>query len=592
MGQFFFNPHSSVYQKHPEMQDNTVWDRISFVTPMSRWFSYAAQTGRFKEDDMRANVFAALLIGLMLALVACPGGETNPPPPPDPPVPPITTDFGTPVGSPVEGTMDANGGSVTEPTAAVTVRAVPGVYDSSATVSVQPITNTLPGGLGMGAAITSSQTLKKPLIVRFSYAADDVDPDTLGIALQGENGSWVSLYPMMVNTTNKTIAVALPDSLSATTASAQVKPMGLDLKRVVKYKAFYMKPASATVGVGQNVTFTPWARVVENQCKTIHSSVGGSPVRALSDFVEDDLAPLPTCKKAVVKEYPFTNIKADFVRTWAVNGVENGNASFGTIQPQSPAGAIYTAPVTVPNPNTVDVRFTSSFSDKDYPPVVLTANVTIKPAGGAWSGTVTYTVAGTRTVNDSGTNPGTGGNYTRTTVYTVNGEGNLSFTEGMTPGVFAVTGGAGSYTYRREENFQSTYHGYPGCLYTTTQKQEETLSGSTTLAAGDPAYPIFFSFNDFDGTYSLIFGTLKGKTAGQVHTVGTGTATPEKDGLKCSVTPTDTTIPLEGRFSEISVSETGTIDPKNPDTIKGSKTIVEGWLPPLTWTISWNLSRQ
>jgi hypothetical protein len=335
-----------------------------------------------KEEGMRARtMFAALMVGLTLALTACPGGGTGPTPPPSPPSPPsppITTDFGTPVGSPVEGTMDATGGSLSEPTAAVTVRAIPGVYDSSAQVSVQPITNTLPGGIGLGAAIASSQALKKPLIVRFAYGADEPDRASLGIALQREDGSWVSLYPIVVNTANKTIAAALPDSLPA--AGAPIKPTALDVRRVVRYQAFYIKPASATLKVDESVRFVPWARVVENECAVV-----GSIVRPLSDPVEDDLPALPPCRRAVVRDYPFTNTKPGFVRTWEVVGSGNG-----TVQPLSPAGATYTAPATAPSPNTVDVRFTSSFSDVNRPPVVLVAKVTIG-GGDGWSGTFKQT---------------------------------------------------------------------------------------------------------------------------------------------------------------------------------------------------------
>ena len=40
---------------------------------------------------------------------------------------------------------------------------------------------------------------------------------------------------------------------------------------------------------------------------------------------------------------------------WAINGIPNGNATVGTIS----AGGIYTAPATVPNPNTIQVQATS-----------------------------------------------------------------------------------------------------------------------------------------------------------------------------------------------------------------------------------------
>jgi hypothetical protein len=331
---------------------------------------------------MRAGtMFAALMFGLTLALVACPGGGTDPPPqppaPPSPPSPPITTDVGTPVGNPVEGTMDANGGSLNEPTATVTVKALGGVFDSSAQVSIQPITNTLPGGIGLGTAITVGQPLKKPLIVRFGYAADDVDPGGLGLALQADDGSWTSLYPVFVDATKKTISAALPETLTASVSSpidsSRIKPTaGLNPRRVVKYLSFFMKPEKARVAVGKSVTFTPWARVREQPECEKGTVIPGGPG-------EDDLATLPRCPKPVTNPYPFTNTKTGFVRSWEVVGAGNG-----TVQPTPPVGAVYTAPATVPAPNTVDVHFTSTFSGPGGS-VRLTAPVRV--VGDKWVGT-------------------------------------------------------------------------------------------------------------------------------------------------------------------------------------------------------------
>ncbi len=295
------------------------------------------------------TVLIAPLLTLLVACLTTPPADSPSTPPPD--ETPIKSAFGAPVGNPVTQTVDANGGTFSEPTTGATVKAFPSGFDASAQVSLQAITDTLPDGIGMGVAISSSQPLKKPLIVRFGYGADEPDPGSLRLALQADDGSWLSLSPVRIDPVNKTVSAALPERSTAAGASNRVGPMGgLNLKRVVKYLPFFMKPASATVKVGQGVEFVPWARVLEKpECPL--------PPDTATD---DDLAALPICPKPIVKAYPFANDKAGFVRSWFVNGSDGGDRTNGTIQPHPTAGATYTAPATAPNPSTVQVRFFSA----------------------------------------------------------------------------------------------------------------------------------------------------------------------------------------------------------------------------------------
>lgn len=305
------------------------------------------------------NVFQNLLvIFLLTTLVACPIIE--------PPIVeiPIKTAFGTPVGSALTQTFDATGGTFNEPTTRVTVKAFAGGFDSSAQVSVQPITNTLPSGVGMGVKLSSSEPLKKPLIVRFGYNADAPDPNSLGLAVQAGDGSWLSL-PIKIDKVNKTVSAALPNNLATIQASGLVRANPAGSWHVVVYKRFYFKPESATVKVGNSVSFVPWATVNEKFCP--------SPPDTGTD---DDLAQLIPCQQPVDHEYPFTNIKAGFSRTWFVNGSEGGDSTLGTIQPSASIGATFTAPTTVPIPSTVAVRFFSAKIGQNQN-VYLSADVTI-----------------------------------------------------------------------------------------------------------------------------------------------------------------------------------------------------------------------
>lgn len=320
------------------------------------------------------KVFKLLLIVSLLttALVACLKPEDKPPVV-DPLIDetPIKSAFGTPVGSAVTQTIDATGGTFSEVTTGVTVKAFAGTVDSSAQVKVQPITNTLPDGIGMGVEISSNQPLKKPLIVRFSYSASQPDPNSLRLALQADDGSWFSLAPVRIDLVNKTVSAALPDSLPVTTkGSSRVRPMeGPKITwRVVKYLAFYMKPESATVKVGKSVVFVPYARV-EKEAKCEDGPA--LPPSAIDDDLLKCLNP-----NNVVKEYPFTNSKAGFNRAWSVNGVVGGDSTNGKIKPTASVGATYTAPEKAPTPSTVTVSFETTDTQTNQKLVIL-ANVKV-----------------------------------------------------------------------------------------------------------------------------------------------------------------------------------------------------------------------
>ena len=188
----------------------------------------------------------------------------------------------------------------------------------------------------------------KYLTVTFPIEPTDESPDGLGLAVQQPDGSWLSLEPVKVDKVAGTISAGLPavTTRSLNGSSAQVRA-GLDLKRVVKFETFYMKPKSATVKVKESITFVPYARVLEKR-----------PIQCPPRPGDDDLANL-NCWREVTNEYPFTNEKAGFTRFWTVNGIQGGNSIFGTITPKSPSGATYTAPDTQPSPDTVRIRFIS-----------------------------------------------------------------------------------------------------------------------------------------------------------------------------------------------------------------------------------------
>ena len=299
---------------------------------------------------------AVLLIGVLTLLSACGGGETAPitPPPVTPPVtpPPVTpplnpalvTPIGTNIGTPVTQTIGTAGGVVT--LGKVTVSAPSGAFNGSS-LNVQAITNTF-NDTGQGIAISSDASWNKYLTVTFPIDPSDDSPQGLGLAVQQSDGSWRSLEPVKIDLKAGTVSAGLPPATEV--SASRVRAQALDPTRVIKFERFYLKPESATVKVKGSQSFVPYAQVLERP-----KGCTLPPVNP-----DDELIPLPPkCWVGVAREYPFTNSKDNFARSWSVNGVLNGNATLGTITPSSGSGATYTAPDKKPSPDSVTVSFQS-----------------------------------------------------------------------------------------------------------------------------------------------------------------------------------------------------------------------------------------
>jgi hypothetical protein len=311
-----------------------------------------------EESVNRVGILGIVVLTVMLS--AC-GGNSVPNPPPVPPPPPLTTPPGTNVGSPVTQTISASGGTVTA--GGVKLEVLPGTV-TNANVTLQPITDTL-NGAGQGIAISSDAAWSKYAKITFPIDANDDYPEGLGLAVQQSDGSWLSLNPVKVDTAAGTVTAGLPATLGSSSLRAQA---GLQLTSVVKFKRFYLKPSSATVKVKGTKSFTAYAQVIQNEKKDPNC---GAP----DPNDPEDLAPLCAFRR-VTREYPFTNDKDGFARSWSVNGAFGGNGTVGTISKSGSSGATYTAPDKKPSPDTVTVIFQSINTDS-LDSVTLKASVKI-----------------------------------------------------------------------------------------------------------------------------------------------------------------------------------------------------------------------
>ncbi len=144
------------------------------------------------------------------------------------------------------------------------------------------------------------------------------------------------------------------------------------------------------------------------QTITVHNPIPGTSVSSgVSIVVEGGVAVTVTPATAMVRTGNQQNFTAtvtgalNLAVTWAVNGVAGGNSTIGTIA----ANGIYTAPLTLPSPNTVTVTATSV----EDPTRTGSATVTLENAIPVISGvTPTIYTANTvfvMTVNGTGFTP-------------------------------------------------------------------------------------------------------------------------------------------------------------------------------------------
>jgi hypothetical protein len=120
---------------------------------------------------------------------------------------------GVPDGSAiVSKTIGAGGGSVTYEDGRISVKIPQGALEEDATISIEPITSTLPYTAGPGAyrLLPEGLHFKKPVTITFSYNDSIVrgsSPEVLHIAYQHSSGVWKAIRALQLDKLNKTVSV-------------------------------------------------------------------------------------------------------------------------------------------------------------------------------------------------------------------------------------------------------------------------------------------------------------------------------------------------------------------------------------------------
>jgi hypothetical protein len=287
---------------------------------------------------------------------------------------------GTPVGALVASTFGAAGGRLESADGTVAVEVPAGALAADTSVSLQAITNTAPGGQDDGVHLRVDGALAKPLTLTLKYAPEmAAHADGLGVAVQGADGSWLSLPVQNIDKTARSVSVRLPARGPAVAGTALARAqraaapaaasVSMDF-HVIRFLSFYLSPREATVELGKTRVLVPYAHtkgVIGHICLP-DDAIGCLPMPLLG-----------------TQEIPFENQKAGFTRKWYVFAEEGGNAALGTVTPRANVGATYKAPAQLPDPNPVWVSFVS-VNDKTGRSVTLSSKITIKEP--VWTGIV------------------------------------------------------------------------------------------------------------------------------------------------------------------------------------------------------------
>jgi len=314
-------------------------------TNMSNETMWPARNARWSAVAVRRSLRGALCAAVVAATAACGGGASsdaaggNPPPSGSATYQPAPV--GTPVGTPVTATIDGAGGSLVSADARLTLSIPAGALSGPTAITIQPITNTGPNGSGVAYRLgPEGTTFAVAVTLTFALSgAEALAQDNGLIATQHADGLWY-LPPGLVRD-----AVAHTLSITSTHFSDWAF-----------LQTIYLKPGSQRLRAGTSADFEPkvlWDPSNEEEL----SSPFGSEV-------------------AVMMPMHFSPgmLGHEAARHWAVNGVDGGNTTVGTVQPASDNGH-YTAPGSVPATTDFTVSLTVELASRQSVTALATATV-------------------------------------------------------------------------------------------------------------------------------------------------------------------------------------------------------------------------
>ncbi|HEX2394747.1 MAG TPA: hypothetical protein VHI78_05335 [Bacteroidales bacterium] len=178
--------------------------------------------------------------------------------------PPQVTLVGTVTGEAGYGTIGPDGGSVSSTDGKIELAFPAGTLASMTEITIQPVTNNAPGGIGTAYRFGPPETIPSgPVTLKFHYNENDVAgslPMFLGLAVQKEDGMWYPYRHQVIDTVERTITVTSNELFSGSVKSAKDKSSNfLDH---ATFLDLYIFPKEAELKILQTQVFQVFA--VEN----------------------------------------------------------------------------------------------------------------------------------------------------------------------------------------------------------------------------------------------------------------------------------------------------------------------------------------
>jgi hypothetical protein len=271
---------------------------------------------------------------------------------------PVITGTGTPVGTKTTEIVGASGGTVSSADGNLSLIIPAGALSGETEVSIQPVTNEAPLGLGNGYRLEPEGTkFNTPVQLVFNYNDDLLDgtpEDFLWIVTQAGDGSWEAALRSKVDVIAKTV----------TFEASHFSDWALG-----KFIDFSLTPSSKTILKEQSVQLVLSGFSRDKETTDDDELVPLIPITG----DEDELVPLTPIP-------PIESRLMDFrVKQWTLNGaaapVSNTNGKLNA----SGTTATYTAPNKVPtvNPVAVTVELESNNKEGKKASYMVTSSISV-----------------------------------------------------------------------------------------------------------------------------------------------------------------------------------------------------------------------
>jgi hypothetical protein len=249
----------------------------------------------------------------------------------------VITKAGQPAGEGVSQKIGKEGGKIISADGKVELIFPEGALDKKTNISIQPVSNTMPGSRGKAYHLQPAGIVfKKPVEIIFHYKSHELNgnsPELLGIAMQDEKGQWYGLKNFTLDTINRAL-------------KGQIRHFSY----WVDYFAASISPASGRLKVNKELLLQ---------------------INSFRSNNDEELTPLSL-------------IRATVRPIWTANGVTNGNSHTGTITTQNQLQwvSLYKAPASVPDRNPVAVtaeikNLSFKIGNQSYTNLKLTSNILI-----------------------------------------------------------------------------------------------------------------------------------------------------------------------------------------------------------------------